>query len=273
MMGRLDGKVALISGAGEGMGAAAARLFAREGAKVGVFDLDPERGGAVVREISAEGGIALPLSGDVSSAPDVQAAVQQLVDQFGDLHVLYNNAGVWLPDDGPVTTVSDDAWDRTFEINVKGVLYGCRYGIPAMIRSGGGSIINTASNVATRPEPGYDAYVASKGAVVSLTRSIAQYFAPEGIRANALVPGTIETAMTREMLQSNDAYRDHTVRTHPLGRIGQPSDVASAALYLASDESSWVTGSLQWVDGGWSLGPQLETFTAETPAGSVSGED
>lgn len=258
-MGRLDGKVALITGAGEGMGRAAALLFAREGAEVGVLDLDAERAHAAVDEIRRQGGQAIPLVADVSSSNQMKAAVDTTVETFGRLTVLYNNAGVWLPGDGAVTDLDEAAWHRTLAVNLNGVFYACRHGIPHVIESGGGSIINTSSPVAVRPEPVYDGYVASKGAVLSLTRSIAQYYARFGVRANVIMPGSVESAMTRGAL-ADSRYREHVLRTTPLGRIGQPEDVAYAALYLASDESSWVTGSVQWVDGGWLLGPEKEAF-------------
>lgn len=261
MSARLEGKAALITGAGEGMGRAAAVLFAREGARVGVLDIDRERAEATVEAIRGAGGEALPLVGDVSSSSDVRAAVAAAVEAFGALHVLYNNAGVWLTGDGPVTELAEEVWERVLAVNLTGVYVCCRYGIPELVRSGGGSVINTASPVAVRPEPVYDAYVASKGGVVSLTRSIAQYYARFGVRANVLMPGNIETAMTGPALE-DPRYREHFLRTTPLGRAGRPEDVAYAALYLASDESSFVTGSIQWVDGGWLLGPQSEEFSA-----------
>jgi NAD(P)-dependent dehydrogenase (short-subunit alcohol dehydrogenase family) len=243
------------------MGRAAARLFAREGARVGVLDVDEERARATAAAVEGEDGEALPLVADVSSPGQVRAAVASTVEAFGALHVLYNNAGVWLPGDGPVTELAEDVWERVLAVNLTGVYLCCRYGIPELVRAGGGSVINTASPVAVRPEPVYDAYVASKGGVVSLTRSIAQYYARFGVRANVLMPGNIETSMTRPAL-ADPRYREHFLRTTPLGRAGQPEDVAYAALYLASDESSFVTGSVQWVDGGWLLGPQSETFSA-----------
>ena len=261
MADRLAGKVALITGAGEGMGRAAALLFAREGAKVGVLDVVRERAEGVADEIRAGGGSAISLVADVSVSSDVRAAVEAVVEEFGLLNVLYNNAGIWLPGDGAVTELSLEAWDRTLAVNLTGVFLCCRHGIPELVRAGGGSVVNTASPVAVRPEPVYDAYVASKGGVLALTRSIAQYYARFGVRANVLMPGNIETAMTLPALE-DPAYREHFLRTTPLGRAGRPEDVAYAALYLSSDESSFVTGSVQWVDGGWFLGPQTETFSA-----------
>jgi NAD(P)-dependent dehydrogenase (short-subunit alcohol dehydrogenase family) len=260
-LGRLDGKVALITGAGEGMGRAAAILFAREGAKVGVLDIDPERAARTVEAIRADSGSAIPLDADVSSSDAVRAAVAEVVSAFGSLNVLYNNAGVWMPGDGPVTELEEPVWERTLEVNLTGVFLCCRHGVPELLRAGGGSIINTSSPVAVRPDPTYDAYTASKGGVISLTRSIAFHYARQGIRANVLMPGNIESAMTREAL-ADPAYREHLVWETPLGRIGRPEDVAQTALFLASDESSFVTGSVQWVDGGWYLGPQQEVFPA-----------
>ena len=260
-MARLAGKSALITGAGEGMGRAAARLFAREGAKVGVLDSVAERAEATAAEIRGNGGEVLAIVADVSNAEEVQAAVATTVREFGSLHVLYNNAGVWHPRDAPTVELEEDAWARVLAVNLTGVYLSCRFGLPELKRAGGGSVINTGSPVAIRPEPGFDAYTASKGGVVSLTRAIAQYHARDGIRANVLMPGNVESAMTREALEDS-RYREHFLKTTPLGRIGQPEDIARAALYLASDESSFVTGSLHWVDGGWLLGRESEAFSA-----------
>ncbi len=260
-MGRLDGKVALITGAGEGMGRAAALLFAREGARVGVLDLAGARAEETVATITAEGGEALALAADVSASAEVSSAVAATVARFGALHVLYNNAAVWLAEDAPTVEIAEDVWDRILAVNLTGVFLCCKHGIPAIVRSGGGSVINTSSPVAVRPEKGYDAYTAAKGGVLSLTQALAQYHAREGVRVNVLMPGAIETAMTRATLE-DPRYREHAIRTTPIGRIGQPEDVANAALFLASDESSFVTGSVQWVDGGWLLGPELEEFRA-----------
>jgi NAD(P)-dependent dehydrogenase (short-subunit alcohol dehydrogenase family) len=258
-VGRLDAKVTLITGAGEGMGRAAARLFAREGAAVGVLDVVAERAAETVELVRADGGEAMPLVADVSSLDEAGAAVDVLVAEFGALHVLYNNAGVWMPGDGPATELDLDVWERTLAVNLTGVFLMCRVGIPAIVASGGGSVINTSSPVAVRPEPTYDAYTASKGGVISLTRSIAQHYAAAGVRANVLMPGSIETAMTREALAA-PAYREASDRMTLLGRTGRPEEVAYAALYLASDESSFVTGSIHWVDGGWMIGPQRDAF-------------
>ena len=258
-MARLQGKVALITGAGEGMGRAAALLFAREGARVGVLDLDERRAEETAELVAAEGGTAIPVAADVSAEEDVRAAVATTVRELGGLHVLYNNAGVWIPGDGAVTELDLGAWERTLAVNLTGVMLMCRHGIPVIVDAGGGSVINTSSPVAVRPEPVYDAYVASKGGVISLTRSIAQFYAPQGVRANVLMPGAIETAMTREAF-TDAAYRTASERMTVLGRIGRPEEVATAALYLASDDSSFVTGAIHWVDGGWMIGPQQEAF-------------
>ncbi len=203
------------------------------------------------------GGRAIAIAADVSNADEVRVAVDRVVGTFGALHVLYNNAGVWLPGDAPTVELDDAIWERTLAVNLTGVFHCCRAAIPAIVAAGGGSVINTSSPVAVRPEPGFDAYTASKGGVIALSRALAQRHARDGVRVNVLMPGLIETAMTRGSLEDPRA-REQGLRATPLGRVGRPEDVASVALFLASDESSYVTGSLQWVDGGWSLGPELE---------------
>lgn len=263
--GRLAGRVALITGAGEGIGRAAALLFAAEGASVGVLDVDEQRADRVVAEIVGAGGGALSLCADVAGDEQVRGAVSQLVSNYGGLHVLYCNAGVWLEGDGPVTEVDEEIWSRTVDINLNGTYRCCRRAIPEIVRSGGGAVITTSSPVAARPEPAYDAYTASKGALISLTRSIAQVYARDGVRANVLMPGAIRTAMTRDAF-ADEKYLREAERMTLLGRIGEPEEVARAALYLASDESSFVTGTVQVVDGGWLLGPEHDPRPPEGPA-------
>lgn len=260
-MNRLAGKVALITGAGEGMGRTAALLFAREGARAGVLDIDEERARATVEAGEAEGGKAVALRADVSSSGQVREVVATVVGAFGALHVLYNNAGVWPPGDGAASELEEEAWHRTIAVNLTGVFLCCRHGLPELIRAGGGSVVNTSSPVAVRPEPVYDAYAASKGGVIALTRSLAQYYARFGVRVNTLMPGSIETAMSQASL-ADPAYREHSERWTILGRLGQAEEAAQVALFLASDESSFVTGSILWAEGGWMLGPQSDTFSA-----------
>jgi NAD(P)-dependent dehydrogenase (short-subunit alcohol dehydrogenase family) len=246
-MGRLDGKVALITGAAGGMGLEAAKLFSSEGARVVLTDVAENAGRAAAQEI---GRSAAFVRADVSKSPDAQAMVRFAVETFGGLHVLYNNAGVMLPDDGGVVETDEEIWDRTMSINLKGVWLGCKFGIPAMLDSGGGSIVNVASFVAllgaATPQI---AYTATKGGVLSMTREIAVEYARRGIRANALCPGPIETPLLKELF-ADDAARQRRVVHIPIGRLGQAEEVVRAALWLASDESSLMTGAALVVDGG-----------------------
>lgn len=249
-MGRLDGKVALITGAASGIGKVAASLFAAEGASVVVADVTDDAGEATVSEIEGSGGRAAYLHADVSSAPDAESMVRFAVDHFGGLHVLYNNAGIFPSDDGSVTETPEAIWDRVMNINLKGVFLGCKYGIPAMLDSGGGSIINVASFVALMGAAAPQiAYTASKGGVLSMTREIAVEFARRNIRANALCPGPVETPLLAELM-SDPGRRERRLVHIPIGRLGQPHEIASAALFLASDESSLITGATFVVDGG-----------------------
>ena len=249
-MGRLDGKVALITGAASGMGNLAARTFVREGARVVLADVTDDTGRTSVEEISASGGEADYVHADVSSDDDVRKMVQFAVERFGGLHVLYNNAGIFPADDGSVTDTPIDTWDRVMAINLKGVFLGCRYGIPALLASGGGSIINVASFVALMGAAAPQiAYTTSKGGVLALTREIAVEFARQNVRANALCPGPIETPLLQELL-ADPARRERRLVHIPLGRFGQAQEIVNAALFLASDESSYMTGATFVVDGG-----------------------
>jgi len=249
-VGRLDGKVALITGAASGIGAVAARLFAGEGARVVVADVSDDAGRATVEEIEAAGGQAAYVHADVSNADDARAMVAFAVERFGSLDVLHNNAGVFPAADGSVTDTDEDVWDLVMRINLKGVYLGCRFGIPAMLEGGGGSIVNVASFVAlmgaATPQI---AYTSSKGGVLAMTREIAVEFARRGIRANALCPGPIETPLIAELLADPDRRQRRLVHI-PIGRFGRPDEIANAALFLASDESSFMTGAALVVDGG-----------------------
>jgi NAD(P)-dependent dehydrogenase (short-subunit alcohol dehydrogenase family) len=247
---RLDGKVALITGGASGMGRVASALFAREGAKVVLTDVADEAGEATAAEIRDAGGEAAYVHADVSREADAKAMVDAAVDRFGGLHVLYNNAGVMLPEDGSVDTTDERIWDITLGVNVKGVAFGCKYGVPAMIASGGGSIVNVASFVAWMgAATSQTAYTTSKGAVLAMTREIAVEYARRGVRCNALCPGPVETPLLMQLL-SDDAKRQRRFVHIPMGRLGQAEEIARAALFLAGDDSSFMTGASLIVDGG-----------------------
>lgn len=247
---RLTGKVALITGGGSGIGKASCLLFAKEGAKVVVVDLKQDTAEATAHEIRAAGGEAKAFEADVSKARDAEGMVRFAEEQYGALHVAFNNAGVFHPQDDSVTNTTEDIWDLVININLKGVFLGCKYEIPALQRAGGGSIINTASFVAIMGAAAPQiAYTASKGGVLSMTREIAVEFARQNIRVNALCPGPVETPLLAELL-SDPARRNRRLVHIPPGRFARPEEMANAALFLASDESSYVNGSTFLVDGG-----------------------
>jgi NAD(P)-dependent dehydrogenase (short-subunit alcohol dehydrogenase family) len=250
MTPRLEGKVALITGAGSGMGRAAAELFASEGARVVITDVVADAGNAAVAAVRAAGGDATYIRADVSSWSDCVAMVQCATDTYGALHVLYNNAGIFPADDGGVLDTPESTWEKVMEINLKGVWLGCKAGIPAMIASGGGSIVNVASFVALMgAATAQIAYTASKGGVLSMTREIAVEYARRGVRANALCPGPIQTPLLEELL-SDPARRARRMVHIPMGRLGRAEELARAALFLASDDASFMTGASLVVDGG-----------------------
>jgi NAD(P)-dependent dehydrogenase (short-subunit alcohol dehydrogenase family) len=250
MGSRLENKVILVTGAGSGMGRVAAELFTGEGAAVVATDVAEGPLEEVVDAVRAQGGQIIGVPGDVANAADVQRSVAEGVRVFGKLNVLYNNAGIMPADDTSVEETSEEAYQRVLDVNLKGVFLCCTYGIPELLRSGGGSIINIASFVAfvgcTIPQ---DAYTASKGAVIALTRSLAVQYGGRGIRANALCPGPIETPLLRA-LWTSEAERNKRLNRIPLGRFGTPEDVVHAGIFLASDESAWITGTAFLVDGG-----------------------
>jgi NAD(P)-dependent dehydrogenase (short-subunit alcohol dehydrogenase family) len=247
---RLAGKVIFVTGAGSGMGRVAAKMFAAEGAAVVATDYAAEPLEETVALVREAGGRILGVPGDVSSPADVRRAVEEGVRAFGGINVLYNNAGIMPGEDTSVEETSDETLQRILDVNLKGVFLCCKYGVPELIKAGGGSIINIASFVAligcTVPQ---DAYTASKGGVLSLTRSLAVQYGQRGIRANALCPGPIETPLLRRLWTSEEE-RNKRLNRIPLGRFGTPEDIVHAGVFLASDESSWMTGATFVVDGG-----------------------
>ena len=244
---RLENKVALISGGARGMGAVEAKLFAKEGAKVVIGDMLEDEGRRVEAEINETGGQCLFVPLDVTDEDAWRRAVSEAVSRFGKLDILVNNAGIYRAHVVEETTV--DEWDLVMGVNAKGVFLGTKYAIPEMRKAGGGSIVNISSVAGLVGSKQTTAYTASKGAVRLLTKSTAIQYASDGIRANSIHPGTIETPMTEGLL-SDAAMREDRVNRTPLGRLGRPEDVAYGALYLASDEASFVTGSELVIDGG-----------------------
>jgi NAD(P)-dependent dehydrogenase (short-subunit alcohol dehydrogenase family) len=243
---RLQDKVALITGGGSGIGRQSALLFAKEGAKVAVVDLDEKSG----RETASMIKDAIFVRADISTARDCQQMVEAAEKAFGRLNVLFNNAGIMLSKDDDAVSTAEEVWDQTLDVNAKGVFLGCKFGIPALRRAGGGSIINTASFVArlgaATPQI---AYTASKGAVLSMTRELAIIHAREKIRVNALCPGPLKTELLMKFLNTEAKLNRRLVHL-PMGRFGEAEEIARAALFLASDESSYITGSEFMVDGG-----------------------
>ena len=248
--GRLAGRVALVTGAASGIGREAAQLFAREGARVVLVDAAAAAGEEAARSIAEAGGEASFVAADVTVAAQVEAAVEAARERYGGLHVLFNNAGVFPADDGLPEETDEAVFDRVVAVNLKGVFLGCKYGIPALRASGGGSIVNTASFVALMgAATAQIAYTASKGGVLALTREIAVAHAKQGIRANALCPGPVQTPLLAELLAEPAARARRMVHV-PMGRLAEAGEIARAALFLASEESSYVNGAAFVVDGG-----------------------
>jgi NAD(P)-dependent dehydrogenase (short-subunit alcohol dehydrogenase family) len=249
-MARLEGKVAVITGAGSGIGRVAASLFAAEGAKVVVADVVADQAEAAVADIEAAGGTATAVTVDVSDEAQVGSMIDHAVASYGGVHVLFNNAGIFPDDDGGVHDTPPATWQKVMDVNLKGVWLGCRAAVPAMLDSGGGSIVNVASFVAlVGAATAQMAYTASKGGVLAMTRELAVEYARKGIRANSICPGPIETPLLAELL-SDPARRQRRLVHIPIGRFGRPEEIAKAALFLASDDASFVTGSALVVDGG-----------------------
>ncbi|MEP7198353.1 MAG: glucose 1-dehydrogenase [Chloroflexota bacterium] len=248
---RLQGKVVFISGAGSGMGRLASQMFAQEGARIIANDYNAQTVGETVELVKGQGGDAIAVAGDVSQDADVQRVMAAGIKVFGHINVLYNNAGVSLDGDESVLTMTDEIWDRTLRINTKGIALCCKHGIAELLKAGGGSVINIASFVAlvgcTVPQ---DAYTASKGAVIALTQSLAVQFGPQNVRVNAICPGPILTPLLEKLYASDPAKRALRLNRIPMGRFGKAEDIVYAAMYLASDESTWVNGSSLVVDGG-----------------------
>jgi 2-keto-3-deoxy-L-fuconate dehydrogenase len=249
---KLKDRVAIITGGASGIGAASARLFAAEGAKVALVDLDKAGMARVAADIEATGGQAITIAADVSNAGAAADGVARVMEKWGRIDVLMTAAGISLG--GTVDRVDEAAWDRTFAINVKGTYLWIHHAIQPMIAARSGAIVTVGSQLAQSSLGNNAAYVASKGAIASFTKTIAVDHAQQGIRVNALMPGVIDTPMPARSLQRQadpEAARAFWKQRHPMGRIGQPEEVARAALFLASDDSSFVTGTLLFVDGGW----------------------
>jgi NAD(P)-dependent dehydrogenase (short-subunit alcohol dehydrogenase family) len=248
---KLAGKVALVTGAGSGIGQAIALLFAAEGAKVGVADFSEAGGNATVSQIRAAGGEAEFFRVDVSRSAEVKAAVDGALRRWGQLDILCNNAGIGVA--ATVVETAEEDWDRTLAVDLKGVFLGCKYAIPPMIARGGGVIVNTASVAGQVGVLNRAAYCAAKAGVVGLTKSVAVDYIGQNIRINAICPGTVDSPWIQKILSAQPdpvAERQRMVERQPMGRMGEPAEIAKAALYLACDDSAFVTGTALIIDGG-----------------------
>lgn len=257
MGNQLNGRACVVTGAGSGIGAASARRFAAEGAKVIVADIREHKAQQTVDAIESGGGVALAVQVDVAEADSVAAMIDTCINAFGQIDVLFNNAGTLRP--GTAVELSVDDWDLVMNVNVRSVYLGAKFAVPHMEARGSGSIINTASISGLHGDGRAVVYAASKGAVINLTRALSTDHAPNGVRVNAVCPGTIETPPVQRMMANPEA-REANLRAHTLGRLGKPEEIANAALWLASDESSFVTGEAIVVDGG---------LRAQSPIGSM----
>ncbi len=266
-MGRLDGKVAVITGAASGIGRGTALCFAREGAAVVAADLNSQGGEAVISEIAAAGGRAVFQHTDVSSEPAIKSVVERAVKEYGRLDVMVNNAGL-VGAVGPIEAVSAEDWDRTISVLLRSVFLGIKYAVEPMRKTGGGSIISTSSVAAFLPTGYAAAYSASKGAVISLTRAAALQLGEDRIRVNCICPGVISTSIWNAFPGLEDpAILDQAFgHAQPIPRVGKPEDIANMVVFLASDESEWITGQAMIVDGGLTIGPRLQGAVSMDPS-------
>lgn len=245
----LENKVAIITGAGSGFGRATAELYAKEGAKVVVVDYNEETAMETVKAIQGSGGEAVSVKADVSQEADIKNAIQTAVDTYGQIDILFNNAGIYVPGTVEETTMED--WNHSLNVNITALFLASKYSIP-YLKETNGNIINTASAGGIIGFPNAISYAATKGAVISFTRAMAVDYAESGVRVNAICPGTGETGMTKDLLEIDEIYQGF-VSPIPMKRLGKPHDVANAALFLGSDQASYITGHALPVDGGWTM--------------------
>ena len=253
--GRLAGKVAFVTGGGQGIGRTTALLFAREGARIGLIDKDGGSADTVAAEIAEAGGTAEAFAGDVSRKDEVAGAIDRTVETFGALHILVNNAGVTLT--RPFLDTSPEDIDLLVDVNLKGIIFASQAAVPHIVRAGGGAIVHDASNAGLVGRPWQPVYGATKAGIVSLTKAMALALAGDGIRVNCVCPGSIDTGMLRQALATSGDFEQSRRRTEmviPIGRIGAPEDVAYATLFLAGDEAGYITGAVLPVDGGRTAG-------------------